>query len=125
MPTIIDHFHEVDDEDVTVIPSVDSVIGRVADLGQALRNAGDVVASGTTPADPGSGVTVAFTGDFTAYTDADFLHLVQRRCRVVMTGPADQADFAATPFYVSAADASAGTITVKCIAASIPFEVVS
>jgi hypothetical protein len=109
---IKEHFHQVDDEDATVIPSVDSVIGLV-------------VASGTTPADPGSGVTVAFTGDFTSYTDADFLHLVQRRYRVVMTGPADQADFAAIPFYVSAADASAGTITVKCIAASIPFEVVS
>lgn len=41
-----------------------------------------------------------------------------------MTGPSDPADFAACPFYVSAADAAAGTISVKTTAASIPFEVV-
>jgi len=85
-----------------------------------------VVASGTTHSDPGFATAFAFAGDHSAMSDVDFLHLVQRNYRVVQTGPpgTGSSGFGSCPLWISAADASAGTISVQTLDASVPFEVV-
>jgi len=126
-PVIVERLDLVDRDGVVVAHFDKTVSGEirfVVDDVPIISSNSIVLASGTTHSDPGSSVTVALDEDHSDMSDADFLTYVRRNFRVVQTGDPPPAGFAAVPFYISEANASAGTISVKTIEASIPFEVV-
>lgn len=101
------------------------------DTGKFTRSIAEpvVVCSGTSHSDPGFPYPFAFDdgADHTALSDAEFLTYVQRRYRIVQTGMTSggtSSGFGSCPLWFRSADASAGTVSIQTLDASVPFEVV-